>query len=106
MIRIAAEEAWAPKEILDRYRRLLQDKPEAWDPGFRSLWGFFLGNTERATSLARPLRTLGEERLADRAYDVGAGQHDVETAVRGQGRLGRGRMVGADQGPLQQVAAR
>ena len=65
MIRIAAEEAWAPKEILDRYRRLLQEKPEAWDPGFRSLWGFFLGNTERATSLARRIQTLGKERLAD-----------------------------------------
>ena len=65
MIRIAAEEAWAPKHLLDRYRRLLQEKPEAWDPGFRSLWGFFLGQTERATSLARRIQDLGAERLRD-----------------------------------------
>jgi len=65
MIRIAAEEAWAPKFLLDRYRKLLQEKPESWDPGFRSLWGFFLGQSERATSLARRIQDLGEERLAD-----------------------------------------
>jgi len=65
MIRIAAEEAWAPKEILERYRRLLAEKPEAWDPGFRSLWGFFLGESERATALARRIQDLGAQRLAD-----------------------------------------
>ena len=43
MKRIAAEEAWAPPEILQRYRKLLQEKPASWDPGFHSLWGFFLG---------------------------------------------------------------
>ena len=65
MIRIAAEEAWAPNEILERYRRLLAEKPEAWDPGFRSLWGFFLGKSERATALARRIQDLGAQRLAD-----------------------------------------
>ena len=65
MIRIAAEEAWAPKEILDRYRKLLAEKPESWDPGFRSLWGFFLGPTERATLLAARIQDMGERRLAD-----------------------------------------
>jgi len=65
LVRIAAEEAWAPKEILERYRKLLAQKPEAWDPGFRSLWGFFLGASERATALARRIQDLGEQRLAD-----------------------------------------
>ena len=65
MIRIAAEEAWAPREILERYRKLLQEKPESWDPGFRSLWGFFLGSSERATLLARRIQDLGPQRLAD-----------------------------------------
>ena len=65
MIRIAAEEAWAPKEILERYRKLLADKPEAWDPGFRSLWGFFLGSSERATALVERIQDLGERRIAD-----------------------------------------
>ena len=63
--RIAAEEAWAPPEILGRYRRLLEEKPASWDPGFHSLWGFFLGAKPRATALARRIQTLGDERLAD-----------------------------------------
>ena len=65
MIRIAAEEAWAPKELLERYRKLLAEKPESWDPGFHSLWGFFLGPKPRATALVRRIQDLGEQRLAD-----------------------------------------
>jgi 5-carboxyvanillate decarboxylase len=63
--RIAAEEAWAPPEILAAYRRLLEEKPASWDPGFRSLWGFFLGPKPRATALARRIQSLGDDRLAD-----------------------------------------
>src|SRR5947207_2780191 len=63
--RIAAEEAWAPPEILARYRKLLAEKPTSWDPGFHSLWGFFLGSRPRATALARRIQSLGEERIAD-----------------------------------------
>jgi 2,3-dihydroxybenzoate decarboxylase len=65
VIRIAAEEAWAPPEILARYKQLLEEKPASWDPGFRSLWGFFLGATPRATALTERIQTLGERRLAD-----------------------------------------
>ena len=65
MIRIAAEEAWAPSDLLERYRKLLAEKPAAWDPGFHSLWGFFLGPKPRATALVRRIQDLGEERLAD-----------------------------------------
>lgn len=65
MIRIATEEAWAPAEILDRYRKLLAEKPASWDPGFRSLWGFFLGATPRATQLAARIQDLGAQRIAD-----------------------------------------
>ena len=65
MIRIAAEEAWAPKELLERYKKLLAEKPEPWDPGFHSLWGFFLGQTSRATQLVTRIQDLGERRLAD-----------------------------------------
>ncbi len=64
-MRIAAEEAWAPPEILARYRKLLEEKPESWDPGFRSLWGFFLGSTPRATSLVARIQDMGAQRLAD-----------------------------------------
>ena len=65
MIRIAAEEAWAPKALLERYRKLLQEKPESWDPGFHSLWGFFLGAKPRATALVRRIQDLEDERLRD-----------------------------------------
>src|SRR5438045_8058876 len=65
MIRIAAEEAWAPRELLEAYRKLLQEKPQSWDPGFHSLWGFFLGATPRATALVRRIQDLEDERLRD-----------------------------------------
>lgn len=64
-IRIATEEAWAPAHLLERYRELLAEKPASWDPGFRSLWGFFLGKTPRATDLQARIQDLGERRLAD-----------------------------------------
>jgi len=62
--RIATEEAWAPPELLARYRDLLDAQPGA-DPGFDSLWGFFLGKAERAQRLAARIQDLGERRLAD-----------------------------------------
>jgi 5-carboxyvanillate decarboxylase len=65
VIRIAAEEAWAPAELLGRYRALLEEKPASWDPGFRSLWGFFLGATPRAQQLAARIQDLGAQRIAD-----------------------------------------
>jgi 5-carboxyvanillate decarboxylase len=64
-MRIAVEEAWAPAEILARYRKLLEEKPASWDPGFRSLWGFFLGDSARATQLVARVQDLGAQRLAD-----------------------------------------
>jgi len=63
--RIAAEEAWAPPSILKRYKSLLETKPASWDPGFRSLWGFFLGSAPRATQLVARIQDLGAQRIAD-----------------------------------------
>lgn len=65
MIRIATEEAWATPDLLAGYRRLLEERPQAWDPGFRSLWGFFLGPTPHATALAERIQDLGRRRIAD-----------------------------------------
>jgi 5-carboxyvanillate decarboxylase len=62
--RIATEEAFAPPEILARYRALIDAAPSA-DPGFTSLWGFYLGPSPRATQLVARLTDLGERRLAD-----------------------------------------
>ena len=65
MIRIAAEEAWAPASLLQKYRELLESKPASWDPGFHSLWGFFLGKAPRATALVERIQDLGARRIAD-----------------------------------------
>src|SRR5258706_10561406 len=65
MTRIAAGEAWAPSDLLERYRKLLAEKPASWDPGFHSLWGFFPGAKLRATAMVRRIQDLGEQRLAD-----------------------------------------
>ena len=63
--RIATEEAWTTPDILDRYRKLLATQPQSWDPGFHSLWGFWLGASERARALQSRLQDLGERRLRD-----------------------------------------
>jgi 5-carboxyvanillate decarboxylase len=66
-LRIATEEAFAPRAMLDRYRRLLAGgTPD--DPGFESLWGFYLGSqSARATAIIERLQDLGERRLGDMA---------------------------------------
>jgi len=63
-LRIATEEAYAPAEMLDLYRELL-DEPDV-DPGFASLMGFYLrSDAERPAAIRRKLSDVGEERLAD-----------------------------------------
>jgi len=66
-LRIATEEAWASREMLTLYRRMLADNT-CDDPGFRSLWGFYLNSpSPRATSIIERLQELGEPRLQDMA---------------------------------------
>jgi 5-carboxyvanillate decarboxylase len=66
-LRIATEEAFAPRAMLDRYRRLLASGTLD-DPGFESLWGFYLGSqSPRATAIIERLQDLGERRLGDMA---------------------------------------
>jgi 2,3-dihydroxybenzoate decarboxylase len=63
--RIAAEEAWATREQIDLYRKLIDD-PSFDDPGFRSLWGHYGGGrSERASQVLERLLDVGERRLAD-----------------------------------------
>ncbi|HEX3921759.1 MAG TPA: amidohydrolase family protein [Streptosporangiaceae bacterium] len=64
-LRIATEEAFAPPELLAAWRELL-DSGSVDDPGFRSMWGFYLSSeSERARFLRDRLQDLGERRLAD-----------------------------------------
>ena len=62
-VRIATEEAYAPPELLARYRKLLEEGYD--DPGFLSLWSYYLGNSPRATGLASRIQDVGEGRLRD-----------------------------------------
>jgi len=63
-IRIAAEEAFAPSEVLDAYRKLIAREPNL-DPGFTSLMGFYLGSSPRAVQVMSRMADLDELRLHD-----------------------------------------
>ncbi len=62
--RIAAEEAFAPPDLLERYRRLLADGSYR-DPGFLNLWGHYAGASSQATQLVARIQDLGARRIAD-----------------------------------------
>src|SRR5688572_31856273 len=62
--RIATEEAFATRDQLKLFRKLLADGYQ--DPGFLSLWGFYLNSTsERARFIIDRLQDLGPNRIAD-----------------------------------------
>jgi 5-carboxyvanillate decarboxylase len=64
-LRIATEEAFVTPEVLKLYQQLLDD-PSYDDPGFRSLWGFYMGSrSPRATAVIERLQDLGPRRIAD-----------------------------------------
>ena len=61
-LRIATEEAFAPPEMLDIFRRILE-RGDA-DPGFRGLMGFYMSSpSERAQHIMRCLTDLDQLRL-------------------------------------------
>ena len=61
--RIATEEAWAPAELLQRYRKLIASNTLD-DPGFNTMWGFYLaGTSERARHIERCMSDLDDIRL-------------------------------------------
>jgi len=63
--RIATEEAYAPKDMLDRYRGLIRHH-SSFDPGFESLMGYFLFNdSEWTRNVVARLQDLGARRLED-----------------------------------------
>lgn len=64
-LRIATEEAFAPPELMKTYRDLLAGGGVD-DPGFVSLWGFYLGSpSPRATTIIERLQDMGSRRLGD-----------------------------------------
>ncbi|HEV7448791.1 MAG TPA: amidohydrolase family protein [Steroidobacteraceae bacterium] len=63
--RIATEEAFATPELFALYRQMLTNKT-IQDPGFLSLWGFYLSSpSARATQIIERLQDLGERRIGD-----------------------------------------
>ena len=62
--RIATEEAFATREQIDGYLRLVREGKA--DQGVRSLWGFYAQSpSERARTVIERLLDLGERRIAD-----------------------------------------
>jgi 5-carboxyvanillate decarboxylase len=63
--RIATEEAFANPELFTLYRRMLANRT-IQDPGFLSLWGFYLGSpSPRATQIIERLQYLDARRVHD-----------------------------------------
>ncbi|GAM05543.1 amidohydrolase family protein [Novosphingobium sp. MBES04] len=63
-LRIATEEAFATREQIDIYLRMVKDGSA--DKGMVSLWGFYAKSpSERAMTIIERLLDLGERRLAD-----------------------------------------
>jgi 5-carboxyvanillate decarboxylase len=63
--RIATEEAWIMRELLDRYMRFVADG-SLKDPGFESLWKHYgSGRSERTREVLDRMLDLGERRIAD-----------------------------------------
>jgi 2,3-dihydroxybenzoate decarboxylase len=64
-LRIATEEAYAPRDLIERYKRILREG-SGNDPGFESLMGYFLFNASPHTNaIVERLQDLGERRLGD-----------------------------------------
>jgi 2,3-dihydroxybenzoate decarboxylase len=63
--RIATEEAFATAELFELYRQMLAGRT-LQDPGFLSLWGFYLQSpSARATRIIERLQDIGARRIAD-----------------------------------------
>lgn len=63
-LRIATEEAFATREQVDSYLRMVRDGTA--DRGLKSLWGFYAQSpSERAVAILGRLLDLGERRIAD-----------------------------------------
>ncbi|HTR00161.1 MAG TPA: amidohydrolase family protein [Candidatus Acidoferrum sp.] len=63
--RIATEEAWAPADLIQRYRKLYESG-SLNDKGFDSLWGFYSSSmAPRPVFIREKLADLGAMRIAD-----------------------------------------
>lgn len=80
--RIATEEAFAPPDMIARYRQLI-DRRQTCDPGFESLMGYFLFNgSEQTEAVVDRLQDLGSRRLEDMAH-AGIGRQVIALTAPG-----------------------
>jgi 5-carboxyvanillate decarboxylase len=63
-LRIATEEAFAPPELLGRWRAMIE-KGGNLDQGFVDQWGYFLGQNPRSIGIASRVQDIGEQRIRD-----------------------------------------
>jgi 5-carboxyvanillate decarboxylase len=63
-LRIATEEAYAPPELVQRWKALLANGANL-DPGFVGQWSYFLGDSPRGKGIVSRLQDLGEQRIRD-----------------------------------------
>ena len=62
--RIATEEAFCPPEMFPIYKKIIDEK-RVDDPGFNTMWGFYLTSTSERTRFIRDhMSDVGEKRLA------------------------------------------
>ena len=62
--RIATEEAFCPPEMFDLYRKIIAEN-RVDDPGFNTMWGFYLSSPSARTTFIRDcMSDVGEKRLA------------------------------------------
>ncbi|HMB72823.1 MAG TPA: amidohydrolase family protein [Gammaproteobacteria bacterium] len=80
--RIATEEAFAPPDMIERYKRLIRDR-QTGDPGFESLMGYFLfSGAPHTEAVVARLQDLGDRRLADMAA-AGIGRQIIALTAPG-----------------------
>lgn len=63
-LRIATEEAFAPPELIERWRTMVE-RGGYPDPGFVAQWQYFLGPSPRAAAIVSRLQDIGEQRIRD-----------------------------------------
>ena len=80
--RIATEEAFAPPDMIERYKHLIRNRLTG-DPGFESLMGYFLFNGAPHTqAVVARLQDLGDRRLEDMAQ-AGIGRQIIALTAPG-----------------------
>jgi 2,3-dihydroxybenzoate decarboxylase len=101
--RIATEEAYAPPDLIERYKRLIRAGGTG-DPGFESLMGYFLFNdSPRTNAIVERLQDVGARRIADMDA-TGISRQSVSLTAPGLQALDRDTAVGLAPGYNDQLA--